>query len=143
MGLENDERDMENLLPLLLTHPHMIMLATVILTSFFWLPRLFGLFNFRTIVQDMIDVDLPVPRFFAVATIACQLGGSALLITNAWGLGWLGAGALAVFTILCIPVAHPFWKFDEPKRTPEFHIVLEHVTVVGGLMLAASMSMLL
>ncbi|RMC36060.1 DoxX family protein [Paracoccus alkanivorans] len=134
---------MEHLLSLLLTHPHMILLAKVILTSFFWVAGLFGLFNFKVIVQEMIDVNLPVPQVFALATIACQLGGPALLISNAGGLGWLGAGALAVFTILCIPVAHPFWKYEEPKRTPEFHIVLEHVTVVGGLMLAASMSILL
>lgn len=134
---------MEHLLSLLLTHPHMSLLAKVILTSFFWVAGLFGLFNFKAIVQEMIDVNLPVPQAFALATIACQVGGSVLLISNAGGLGWLGAGALAVFTILCIPVAHPFWKYEEPKRTPEFHIVLEHVTVVGGLMLAASMSILL
>lgn len=134
---------MENLISLLLTHPHMIMLSKIILTSFFWMAGLFGLFNFKVIVLEMIDANLPAPQVFAVATIACQLGGSALLISNTWGLGWLGASALAVFTILCIPIAHPFWKFGEPKRTGEFHIVLEHVTVVGGLMLAASMSMLL
>ncbi|MCA1440420.1 DoxX family membrane protein [Ensifer sp. IC4062] len=133
---------MENLLTLLLTHPHMIMTAKVVLTSFFWMAGLFGVFNFKVIVQEMVDAKLPSPKFFASATIACQLAGSGLLISNAGGLGWLGAGALAVFTILCIPIGHPFWKFDEPKRTHEFHLVLEHITVVGGLMLAAAISVL-
>lgn len=132
---------MEHLITLTLTHPVATVVAKVVLTSFFWMAGLFGLFNFKAIVQEMVDVKLPSPSFFAVATIACQLIGSALIITNIAGLGWLGAGALAVFTILTIPIGHPFWKFEEPKRTHEFHIVLEHFTVVGGLMLAAIISL--
>src|SRR3546814_6308450 len=71
-----------------------------------------------------------------------QLTGSALVITNFAGLGWIGAFGLAVFLLLTIPIGHPFWKFEEPKRTGEFHIALEHITVVGGLMLAAILSTL-
>ena len=127
--------------PHFLTHPHAILAAKVILTSFFWMVGLFGLFNFRTIIQEMAHADLPMPKLFAVATIACQLIGSALLISDFSGLAWLGAGALGVFTVLCIPLGHPFWKFEEPKRSHEFHIALEHITVVGGLILAASVSM--
>lgn len=131
---------MESLIVSLLTHPFFLIAARLILTAFFWMAGIFGLFNFKVIVQEMVDADLPSPRFFAVATIACQLLGAGLIIFNPAGLGWLGAGALGVFTILTIPIGHPFWKFHEPKRTHEFHIVLEHVTVVGGLMLAAILS---
>jgi len=35
---------------------------------------------------------------FNVATVFCQLGGSALIILNRWV--WVGAGALGVFTVL-------------------------------------------
>ena len=125
-----------------LTHPATIVIANIVLTFVFWMAGLFGLFNFRAIVQEMVDVNLPAPHLFAVATIATQLAGSALIITNMGGLGWLGAGALAVFLILTIPIGHPFWKYPEPKRTHEFHIALEHVTVVGGLMMAAILSVL-
>lgn len=124
----------------LLSHPAFLIAAKLVLTAFFWMAGIFGLFNFKGVVQEMADVDLPWPRFFAIATIACQLLGTGLIIFNPAGLGWLGAGALGVFTILTIPIGHPFWKFDEPKKTHEFHIVLEHVTVVGGLMLAAILS---
>ena len=134
---------MTDYFPVLLTHPHAILAAKVILTSFFWVAGLFGLFNFRVIIQEMVDANLPLPKLFAGATIACQLAGSALLISNVAGLAWLGAGALGVFTILCIPIGHPFWKFQEPKRSHELHIALEHITVVGGLILAASISTLL
>ncbi len=112
-------------------------LARSILASFFLIAGLFGLFNFLAVTSEMQAVALPAPKMFAVATIATQLGGSILLITNLRGLGWLGAGALAVFTLLCIPVAHPFWLQDEPRRTVDLQIALEHFALTGGLLLAA------
>ncbi len=90
----------------------------------------------------MIEAKLSRPMLFAVLTIACQLVGSLLVITDIEDLAWLGAVALGVFTLLCIPIAHPFWKLEEPAKTHSFHIALEHITVIGGLMLAASMSMI-
>jgi uncharacterized membrane protein YphA (DoxX/SURF4 family) len=131
---------MNDIIISLLDHPAFLIAAKIVLTSFFWIAGIFGLFNFKVIVQEMIDVHLPSPRLFAVVTIACQLVGAGLIVFNPAGLGWLGAGALGVFTALTIPIGHPFWKFEEPKKTYEFYIVLEHVTVVGGLMLAAILS---
>ncbi len=111
--------------------------ARVIVSSFFWMAGIFGVFNFSVIVQEMRDASLPSPHAFAVATILTQLGGSFLLITNVANLTWLGAGILGVFTLLCIPVGHAFWRLSEPRRTSEFHIALEHIALTGGLMLAA------
>ncbi|USJ28507.1 DoxX family protein [Ensifer adhaerens] len=113
----------------------------VVLTCLFWMAGIFGIFNFSVVVQEMRDAALPLPATFAVATIACQLIGSALIITNFAGLGWLGAGALGVFTLLSIPLGHPFWTYAEPRRQQEFQIALEHVTVVGGMLLAAILSL--
>ena len=53
---------------------------------------------------------------------------------------WLGAGALAVFTLLTIPLVHHFWSMPEPKATQAFHTATEHITVVGALMLVAILS---
>lgn len=112
----------------------------VVLTCLFWMAGLFGLFNFPVVVQEMRDAGLPLPIILGVATIACQLIGSALIITNFAGMGWLGAGALGVFTLLSIPIGHAFWTYDEPRRMHEFQIALEHITVVGGMLLAAILS---
>lgn len=71
--------------------------------------------------------------------IVTELGGSALLVSDAYGLGWLGAGWLGVFIVLCIPLGHPFWRFPQPQRMEHFQIALEHFTVVGGLMCAAAL----
>ncbi|GAA0324857.1 DoxX family protein [Psychrobacter aestuarii] len=133
---------MQEIIITLLGSSIILVIAKVILTLVFWMAGLFGIFNFKIIVQEMIDANLPVPKLFAVATIGTQLLGSLLIITNFAGFGWLGAGWLAIFLLLTIPIGHPFWKFDEPKRTHEFHIVLEHITVVGGLMLAGILSVL-
>lgn len=115
-------------------------LSRVLLTFFFWMAGVFGVFNFGVIVQEMATVGLPWPVLFAVATILCQLCGSALIIFNCAGYGWIGSVMLIVFTLLTIPVGHPFWTFSEPERTQEFHIALEHITVIGGLIMSALLS---
>ncbi len=131
---------MHYLLTTIADRPVTLVLFRVVLTTFFWMAGLFGLFNFNVIVQEMAAEKLPAPVAFAVLTIATQLIGSALLISDYRGLGWLGSGALVVFTLLTIPIGHAFWTFTEPKRTAEFHIALEHITVVGGLLLAGILS---
>ena len=44
---------------------------------------------------------------------------------------------LAIFTALTIPIAHTFWTMQEPMRTLEFYVVMEHITVIGALMVVA------
>ena len=128
---------MPDLIRDILDNTYFLTFSRIVLTTLFWSAGIFGLFNFRVIVAEMESVSLPMPVFFAVATICVQLIGSVLIITNWHHLGWLGAGALGVFTLLTIPYGHAFWTHPEPRRTEEFHIVLEHITVVGGLLLAA------
>lgn len=132
---------MTNLFAAVAHHPATLIFFRVVLTTFFWMAGLFGLLNFGVIIDEMVTEKLPAPVAFAVATIATQLIGSALLISNYRGLGWIGAGTLAVFTLMTIPIGHAFWTFAEPKRTAEFHIALEHITVVGGLLLAGLCSL--
>lgn len=132
---------MTQLLSAAAAHPGTLVTFRIVLTMFFWMAGLFGLFNFNVIVNEMAAEKLPMPVAFALATIATQLIGSALLISDYRGLGWLGAGALAVFTLLTIPIGHAFWAFPEPKRTAELHIALEHITVVGGLLVAGLLSL--
>lgn len=131
---------MPDLIQELIGNDYFLLFARIMLTTLFWSAGIFGLFKFRAIVGEMKSVSLPKPEVFAVATIFTQLVGSALIITNWLNLGWLGAGALGVFTLLTIPYGHAFWRYPEPKRTQEFHLVLEHITVVGGLLLAAVLS---
>ena len=73
---------------------------------------------------------------FAPLVIPTQLGGSLLVLLSArWA--WLGAGALARFTVVATLLAHAFWTMPEPARTVNRNILFEHVSIVGGLLLAA------
>lgn len=99
-----------------LSSNYTLVIGRIVLSSFFLIAGIFGVFNFDTVVNEMIGANLPLPQLFAFATIAIQLIGSILLISNFAGLTWLGAGILAIFTLLCIPIGHPFWKLAEPQK---------------------------
>lgn len=110
----------------------------IVLTFMFWSAGIILLFDVKRFVGVVEGFRLPMPAVVAPATIAVMLGGSLLLITDVGGTAWLGAGMLGVFTLLTIPVAHPFWAVDPPHRLEKLFLVLEHVSVIGGLMLAAA-----
>jgi transmembrane protein len=110
-------------------------LARAVLTFMFWGSGLSKLIDFPAGVAEMTHFGLEPPVAFNLAVIITQLGGSALIILNRWT--WLGAGALGVFTALTIPIVHHFWTMEEPFKTMEFHVVMEHITVIGGLMVVA------
>lgn len=114
--------------------------ARTMLTFMFWMSGLAKLIDFSGGMAEMRHFGLEPAALFNIATIVVQLGGSALIILNRWT--WLGAGALAVFTVLTIPLVHHFWSMEEPLRTLEFYVAMEHLTVVGGLMVVAWASVL-
>lgn len=128
---------MPHFIDVILANGATLVIGRIVLSSFFLIAGLYGVFNFGAVVREMQAVSLPTPQLFAFATITVQLGGSILLISNVGGLAWLGAGGLAVFTLACIPIGHAFWTFPEPQRQAELQIALEHVALTGGLLLAA------
>lgn len=110
-------------------------LARTVLTFMFWGSGLSKLIDFPGGVAEMAHFGLQPAALFNVAVIITQLGGSALIILNRHA--WIGAGALAVFTLLTIPIAHGFWAMEEPMKTIEFYVVVEHLSIVGAMMLVA------
>jgi transmembrane protein len=113
-------------------------LARIVLTFAFWGSGLAKLIDFQGGVAEMAMFNLPSPVLMNILTIVTQLGGSLLIILNRWT--WLGAGALAIFTLLTIPLVHHFWSMPEPKATQAFHTATEHITVIGALMLVSILS---
>lgn len=113
-------------------------IARILLTLPFWASGLAKSFDFQSALAEMVHFNLHPPAAFAIATIVCQLVGSALVIINRFT--WLGAGALAVFTALTIPIAHDFWNFTGEKAQTEIFFVVEHIGLIGGLMLVAILS---
>lgn len=128
---------MNTLLDSLLLSDAFVLIARVVLTFVFWSAGLMGIFAFKAKIAEIRAVGLPQPELFAVAVTIVQLGGSGLIIANI--MPWLGAGALAGFLLLTTPIAHPFWKLPEPQRTFKFFLALEHLSLIGGLMVAAAL----
>ncbi len=84
-------------------------------------------------VAEVADLGLPWPRLCAAATIAVQLVGGLLVLS---GIGAaFGAAMLAFFTVVATLLGHRFWLLHGDQAKKEFTTSLEHVAIVGGLLL--------
>ncbi|MCY1234836.1 hypothetical protein D3C87_830840 [compost metagenome] len=131
----------ENLVQPLLRSRWLFHAGAAALTYIFWWSGLTKILDFAGAQAEMAHFGLTPTALFAVMTIVLQLGGSLLIVLGTrWA--WLGAGALAAFTLGTIPLAHRFWTMDGTVAFLEKALVQEHVSVVGGLMLAAMLAAL-
>ncbi|MEF9948022.1 MAG: DoxX family protein [Comamonas sp.] len=114
-------------------------LATALLTYIFWWSGLSKIFDFAGAMAEMVHFGLRPAALFAAATIALQvLGSLAIISASRWA--WLGAGALAVFTLSTIPLAHRFWEMEGMVAFLEKALVQEHISLIGGLAVAAALA---
>jgi transmembrane protein len=88
--------------------------------------------------QGLGQMGVPYPALAAAIAIAINLVAPPVLILDFRGFGWFAALVLALFTAATIPYGHPFWLFDEPRRSMAFHIAAEHVSLIGGLLFVAA-----
>lgn len=122
-----------------LRSPVTALLARIVLTFPFWASGLAKLFDFTGTVNEMAFFGLQPPAAYGAAVIFVQLVGSALIILDR--LTWLGAGALGLFTAMTIPLVHHFWSMtEEPAKTIAFHTAMEHIGMIGGLLVVAVLS---
>lgn len=129
---------MPTLIARILDWPYFALLARVVLTFPFWGSGLSKLIDFPGGVAEMAQYGLKPPVLINCLVIFTQLGGSLLIIANR--RAWSGAGALAIFTLLTIPIAHDFWNLKGEAAKFEFYVAVEHIGLIGGLMLAAILS---
>ncbi len=129
---------MPNIIARILDWPWFPLIARIVLTFPFWGSGIGKSLNFQDTIAEMQQYGLKPPMLIALLVIFTQLGGSLLIIANR--RTWSGAGALAIFTLLTIPIAHDFWNLKGDAAKFEFYVAVEHVALVGGLMLAAILS---
>ncbi|MCR0981314.1 DoxX family protein [Roseomonas populi] len=110
-------------------------LARILLTFPYWGSGLAKLIDFTGARAEMGMFGLHPTAPFAIAVIITQLVGAGLVIHGRHA--WLGAGWLAIFTALTIPIVHHFWNMDGVMGVVAFHTATEHVGMIGGLMLGA------
>src|SRR3954466_5890663 len=107
---QQGEHDMPNSIAQLLAQRWFGVLARIVLTFAFWGSGLSKLIDFQGGVGEMASLGFEPAAGFNIAVSIVQLAGSLLIILDRWA--WLGAGALAVFTALTIPLVHHFWSMQ-------------------------------
>lgn len=119
----------------ILRSPITAFVARLLLVFMFVGSGISKLVDFSAAQAEMAFFGLQPPALFAALTIVTQLTGGLLILLNR--ATWLGAGALGIFTVLTIPIAHHFWNMEGPMAQLEFYIAIEHFAVVGGMLLVA------
>lgn len=94
------------------------------------------LWDFPGAVAEMSHFGLTPAPLFAVLVIALELAASAMILTGR--LRWLGASALAAFTLLATFIALRYWELPAgQQRWMAANAFYEHLGLVGGFMLVA------
>ena len=91
--------------------------------------------DFPGAVREMEHFGLSPAAPLAAATIALELGASALILSGHYR--WLGALMLAGFTVLATVKANGFWRMAQPERFSAANSFFEHLGLVGGFVLVA------
>jgi len=109
------------------------LIARLCLAAVFLYSGVDKLTHWRASIEEVKGDGLPWPAAFAGATVFTQLVGGFLVATGFFA--WLGALLLAGFTIAATLLGHRFWLRRGTEFRHELTTSLEHVAIVGGLLL--------
>jgi len=109
------------------------LIARLCLAAVFLYSGVDKLWHWRSSIEEVKSDGLPWPAAFAGATVFTQLVGGCFVTTGF--LAWLGALLLAGFTIAATLLGHRFWLRRGTEFRHELTTSLEHVAIVGGLVL--------
>lgn len=110
-------------------------LGLLLLVSAYLQGGLHKLLDFAGAVGEMHHFGLEPAVPMAVAVIVLELGASALVLSGFWR--WLGALALAAFTLGATFIANAFWSAPPAERFMLENAFFEHLGLVGALLLVA------
>lgn len=91
--------------------------------------------DFNGAMAEMAHFGLQPAALFASLVIVLELGASALILTGFYC--WLGALALAGFTLAATLMANRFWEMSPPERFTGMNGFFEHIGLAGALLLVA------
>ena len=109
------------------------LIARLCLAAVFLYSGVDKLTHWRASIEEVKGDGLPWPAAFAAATVFTQLIGGCLVATGFFA--WLGALLLAGFTVAATLLGHRFWLRRGAEFRHELTTSLEHVAIVGGLLL--------
>lgn len=109
--------------------------ALLLLCAAYLQGGLVKLADFAGAVGEMQHFGLTPAAPLAAAVIALELGASLMIVTGYWR--WLGALALALFTLMATFLANRFWTAPPDARFAQANAFFEHLGLVGGFLLVA------
>jgi len=109
------------------------LIARLCLAAVFLYSGVDKLWHWRSSIEEVEGDGLPWPAVLAGATVFTQLVGGSLVATGL--VAWLGALLLAGFTVAATLLGHRFWLRRGAEFRHEVTTSLEHVAIVGGLLL--------
>jgi transmembrane protein len=113
-----------------------LFVARLLLVTTYVVPGVMQAAQFQATMGDFAHFNLMPPAAYVTASIITLLAGSILVILGGkWT--WLGAGALGVYTGLTILIVHHFWTMQGAEWLSEMRQTLEHISLIGGLMVVA------
>lgn len=121
-------------------NPLVFRAACAALAAAFVYSGLSKLLHFDAALGEAAHFGLEPAPLFAAAIIVTQLGGSALMLAARGRWQALGALALAGFTTVATPIGHAFWTLDGMARFHDTNVFVEHIGLVGGLLLVAALA---
>ena len=122
-------------MPNLFTAPWVRWLALLGLCAAYLQGGLNKAIDFPAAIAEMNHFGLSPAAPLAIAVIVLELGASVLILTGFYR--WLGALALAGFTLFATFVALRFWEMAPPERFMAANSFFEHLGLVGGFVLVA------
>jgi len=119
-----------------MTSPALRWMALLLLCAAYMQGGLQKAFDFPAAIAEMNHFGLSPAAPLAIAVIVLELGAAALILTGR--LRWLGALALAGFTLMATFVALRFWEMPAgPARFGATNSFFEHLGLVGAFVLVA------
>ena len=121
--------------PLALLTPMLILAAQLALAAVFLYSAADKVRHWNDSISEVAGLGIPAPVVFAAMTVATQLIGG--LAVASGSLAAPGALLLAAFTVAATVLGHRFWLLQGQVARREFTTALEHLAIVGGLLLVA------
>jgi uncharacterized membrane protein YphA (DoxX/SURF4 family) len=92
-------------------------------------------FNWTGALNEMQHFGLSPAPIFAGATITLEVGAALMILLGIYR--WVGALALAAFTLMATFLANRFWDLGGPDRFAVTNAFFEHLGLVGAFILVA------
>jgi len=115
--------------------PYGILIARLCLAAVFLYSGVEKAWTWRESVAEVKRLGLPQPELFNGLTVLTQLAGG-LTVATGWNAA-AGAILLAGFTAVATLLGHQFWTYRGVEARRVLTTALEHLAIIGGLLLFA------